>query len=660
MHALVLIFVLIGAFVTYTLVEYRNTKKRLNDARMAQAEQRNMYLITASGLRPDHLSSYLYQHIQTPALDYLAQDGVRFTNAYSTSPESLAAHLSILTGMYPFGSPVRKILEFWNESRGSSIPSTVGVSLLFQEKKYKTAAILSDPELRYPSLFARIFETVYYGDKQLHFGQSAYSVAGASRLAREWVLKHKTERHFLLLNFNEPSLLFEPPPPFDRHYTNYPYDGEIAALDEQVGLFLNMLKSTGLYQRSILVFTAPFTETLDGNIRNGSMEEVTLKVPLLIVAPGILPRLQKYENRVSLIDVAPTILSLLDWKVEDKVDGFALFERGTRNEISRTAVLAQTRVPTLFGLPPVYAAFGPGGKYSTANSTPSNQAEERMKIQLEAELKKEGVTPEYRSANQPDVEPGALVEEVMLQAKQGKYAIAFDLLSSFHENVSTTPAALRWMGDLAMDAKDPATAQMLYEKAFAISKNPELLPALARAYIGNQKMKDAKKALDLYQKSGSVMSYDIYNMMGTVELDSGEGELKKAVDTALQYLNRAIELNPRNLQSYTERGRAYAGLGKNDQAISDLQKAIQLDRNSEDANWLLAVVLIQGSRKRDAIPYLDHLIRLNPTNYRAMLELASLHKGLGNRKEVIRLCQQVLLNSYDQSERQRAKQLIAE
>ena len=658
MHTWVLIFVLIGAFVTYTLVEYRNTKKRLKDARTAQAEQRNVYIITASGLRPDHLSSYQYQHIQTPALDYLAQDGVRFTNAFSTSPESLAAHLSILSGMYPFRSPVRKILEFWNESKGSSIPSTDALSVLFKEKEYPTAAILSDPELRFPSLFGRIFATVYSGDKQLHFGQSAYSVAEASRLAREWVLNHKKERHFLLLNFNEPSLLFEPPPPFDRHYTNYPYDGEIAALDEQVGLFLNMLKSTGLYQRSILVFTAPFTESLERTIRSGSLEEVTLKVPLLIVAPGILPRLQLYENRVSLIDVAPTILSFLDWKVGDKMDGFALFERGTRNEISRNAVLAQTGVPALLGLPPLYAAFGPGGKHSTVNPKPSTKAEEGMKNQLEAELKKEGMSPAYRSATQSAVESGALVEEVMLQAKHGKYAIAFDLLASF-EGDSATPAILRWMGDLAMDAKDPATAQMLYEKAFSISKNPELLPRLARSYLRNQKIEDAKKALNLYQKSGSVLSYDIYNMMGSVELDSGKGEAKQHSDTAIQYLNQAIELNPKSMESYIERGRAYASLGKNDQAISDLQKAIQLDRNSEDANRLLAAILIQHSRKRDAIPYLEHVIRLNPTNYRAMLELASVHEVLGNRKEVMRLCQKVLLNSYDESERQQAKQLIA-
>lgn len=660
MHTWVLIFVLIGAFVTYTLVEYRNTKKRLKDARMAQAEQRNVYIITASGLRPDHLSGYQYQHIQTPALDYLAQDGVRFTNAYSTSPESLAAHLSILSGMYPFRSPVRKILEFWNESGGSSIPSTDVLSVLFKEKEYPTAAILSDPELRFPSLFGRIFANVYSGDKPRHFAESTYSVAEASRLAREWVLNHKKERHFLLLNFNEPSLLFEPPPPFDRHYTNYPYDGEIAALDEQVGLFLNMLKSTGLYQRSILVFTAPFTESLERTIRNGSLEEVTLKVPLLIVAPGILPRLQLYENRVSLIDVAPTILSFLDWKVEDKMDGFALFERGTRNEISRTVVLAQTSIPALLGLPPLYAAFGAGGKYATANPKPSSQAEEGMKNQLEAELKKEGLSPAYRSQTQSDVEPGALVEEVMLQAKRGKYAIAFDLLASFQEGDSTTPTILRWMGDLAMDAKDPGTAQKLYEKAFAISKNPELLPRLARSYLENQKIEDAKKALDLYQKSGSVLSYDIYNMMGTVEIDSDEGGLQESAALSLQHLDRAIALNPRNPESYIERGRAYFGVDKKDQAISDFQKAIQLDRNSEDANRLLAEVLIQHSKKRDAIPYLEHLIRLNPSNYRAILELASVHKQLGNRKEVIRLCQKVLLNSYDQSERQLAKLLIAE
>jgi tetratricopeptide (TPR) repeat protein len=100
-------------------------------------------------------------------------------------------------------------------------------------------------------------------------------------------------------------------------------------------------------------------------------------------------------------------------------------------------------------------------------------------------------------------------------------------------------------------------------------------------------------------------------------------------------------------------------MGKKKEGASDLQKAIQLDRNSEAANWNLAMVLIQDTKRLDAIPYLDHLIKLNPNNFMAILELATLQKELGNRKEVIRLCQQVLLNSSDESERQRAKQLIA-
>src|SRR5262245_34546960 len=88
---------------------------RCYDANQAQPpalnQNRNVYLITASGLRAGHLSSYLYQSIQTPAIDFLAYDGIRFTNAFTNSTESLIAHLSLLTGDYPNRDSVKQTYE---------------------------------------------------------------------------------------------------------------------------------------------------------------------------------------------------------------------------------------------------------------------------------------------------------------------------------------------------------------------------------------------------------------------------------------------------------------------------------------------------------------------------------------------------------------------
>src|SRR5438093_3832522 len=93
----------------YGYFEYRLKQEQ---KKQTPNRPRNIYIITASGLRPDHLTSYLYDHGQTPSIDFLAYDGIRFLNAYSTSSDSLPAHLSLLTGLYPFSKDLAQLLDY--------------------------------------------------------------------------------------------------------------------------------------------------------------------------------------------------------------------------------------------------------------------------------------------------------------------------------------------------------------------------------------------------------------------------------------------------------------------------------------------------------------------------------------------------------------------
>src|SRR5271166_2502177 len=61
----------------------------------------DVYLVTIDTLRADHVHCYGYDNIETPALDGLAKDGVRFTQAFTPSPITNTSHTSILTGLLP-------------------------------------------------------------------------------------------------------------------------------------------------------------------------------------------------------------------------------------------------------------------------------------------------------------------------------------------------------------------------------------------------------------------------------------------------------------------------------------------------------------------------------------------------------------------------------
>ena len=59
--------------------------------------QPDVYLITIDTLRADHVGCYGYKQVETPALDALAADGVRFTEAFTHSPITNTSHITILT-----------------------------------------------------------------------------------------------------------------------------------------------------------------------------------------------------------------------------------------------------------------------------------------------------------------------------------------------------------------------------------------------------------------------------------------------------------------------------------------------------------------------------------------------------------------------------------
>src|SRR5207245_2296257 len=63
--------------------------------------QPDVFLITIDTLRADHVHCYGYDHVQTPALDGLARNGIRFSHAFTPSPITNTSHTTILTGLLP-------------------------------------------------------------------------------------------------------------------------------------------------------------------------------------------------------------------------------------------------------------------------------------------------------------------------------------------------------------------------------------------------------------------------------------------------------------------------------------------------------------------------------------------------------------------------------
>ncbi|MDP6042552.1 MAG: sulfatase-like hydrolase/transferase, partial [Candidatus Latescibacteria bacterium] len=86
----------------------------------------NIILFLTDQLRRDALGCYGNEICQTPHLDQLAQEGVRFDQAYTTSPVCSPARASLMTGLYPHNHGVMintHIAPAWTQGLTTDVPT---------------------------------------------------------------------------------------------------------------------------------------------------------------------------------------------------------------------------------------------------------------------------------------------------------------------------------------------------------------------------------------------------------------------------------------------------------------------------------------------------------------------------------------------------------
>ncbi len=312
----------------------------------------NVLLVTIDTLRRDRLGVYGDKDGLTPNLDRLANSGIRFDNAFSEVPETLPAHTSILTGLTPRSHGIHNNGTF-GLGRG---PATMAT--LFKKAGYRTGAFIAAFVLDARFGLNRGFDHYddYYG-----LQQSASSFYVVERTAPEvlaptlaWIEgtpspdadapprlpgtasdgaggpaktagKTGTGKRpwFAWVHLYDPHAPYRAPQEFRAGRT--PYDAEVAYTDAMLGRFLDELRNRGELAHTVVIVTADHGESLGdhGETTHGLFAyNSTLKIPLIISAPGIHPEVS--ERLVADIDILPTVLDLTGVPVPPDIDGHSL------------------------------------------------------------------------------------------------------------------------------------------------------------------------------------------------------------------------------------------------------------------------------------------------------------------------------------------------
>lgn len=540
----------------------------------------SLVLVTLDTVRADRLGAYGAAEAVTPALDRLAREGIRFEQVSAQVPLTLPSHATILSGLLPPHHGLR------NNGIGTFPDGPQTLATLLAGAGYRTGAFVGAFVLDRRFGLGRGFEV--YDDEILR-DPGAGTVLEAERPGREvmdralaWLGKDAARPFFLWIHLYDAHAPYVPPSPWRERHPGRPYDGEISAVDEQVGRLLQELQQRGLSERTVLAVAADHGEGLGdhGEQTHGLLlYESTLRVPLLLRGPG-LPAGTVIRTPVSLVDLAPTLAGLLGRSLPapaggalDGRDLSAALQDG--GEPAPADLYAETRYPATFGWSPLASLRRRDLKYIAA-----------PRPELYDLAQDPGETRDL--PDRPDQEKGFAVR-----------------LAEIEAGAVEAPRS----------APDAETRARLASLGYAAGSPP---PPPPRRDLSNAP--DPRRVVDLFQRYERAHN----------QLKSGE------VEPALAALETLVAEDPRNPVFRGELARAFRDRGEMDRAVPLFRQAAADAPDDPEAWYNLAAALQAAGQATEARHALERALHLDPARPEAHNTLALALLAEGKPDEAVR------------------------
>lgn len=278
---------------------------------------RNLLFILVDTLRADHLELYGHTQPVSASLYAWAVGGAVFDRAYSPAPWTKPSVATMLTSRMPSEHGVTGWKRRLREQERT-------LSEHLHEHGFTSAAWVSHHALVPETTgLAQGFDRY---DVSVFEGEDPHKIVTSDEITDAglgFLADAPAERWMLLLHYFDPH----------RYYVEHPkwlfgetdaaiYDSEIGYTDAQIGRLLAGFAAGGHAEDTLVVFVADHGEEFRDHGHTGhtvALYEESIRVPLVLRGPGIAP--QRVEEPVSLVDLAPTLLDLLDVPIPDSFDG---------------------------------------------------------------------------------------------------------------------------------------------------------------------------------------------------------------------------------------------------------------------------------------------------------------------------------------------------
>lgn len=306
---------------------------------------RNVIIISVDTLRADHLSCYGYPLNTSPELDKFAADSIIYDNFYSLTALTGPSFTTMLTSLPPHKHGAKR--------NGLSIYRKIKtLPEILDRFGYHSAAFISNWPLRkkLSGLHHGFDEYFEVFTKKRWFGvkDPEGRAPDVTREAMEWLEENykRKPRIFMWVQYSEPHAPYLNHKGFNFEYSNVPqstyppgtrmkrikrYDSEIAFTDHHIGRFLQRLKELGIYDQSLIIFNADHGESFGEHnyFKHGKfLYNSTVQVPMVVKLPGNRFKNTRRSGNGCMLDVTPTVLSILNLPIMPHMDGVPLIKNG--------------------------------------------------------------------------------------------------------------------------------------------------------------------------------------------------------------------------------------------------------------------------------------------------------------------------------------------
>ncbi len=289
----------------------------------------NVLWIISDDLSPD-LGSYGNSNVKTPNIDKLADQGMRFTQAFTTAPVCSASRSAFITGMYQTSTGTHQ----HNTPDKKPLPGDVKTLMnYYRGAGYFTSNTNGNWEKNGKTHFN-------FKDENLFDGT-------------DWRQRKSGQPFYAQVNLHEPHRRFsrDPKNPIDpdkvilpSYYPDHPlsrrdwadYLESIQILDQRVGKVLERLEEDGLSENTIVVFMGDHGRA---HVRDKQfLYDGGIQIPLIIKWLGHLSPGTVNNDLISAIDLVPTFLNFSGIAIPNNMQGQAFL--GNENLKKRDFIVA--------------------------------------------------------------------------------------------------------------------------------------------------------------------------------------------------------------------------------------------------------------------------------------------------------------------------------